>query len=318
MWVQAKEFVFLAAGTFGSTEILLRSKAYGLNMSPTVGKNMSGNGDILSFAYNTDQIVNGIGTDNESYLKKHPVGPCITGIIDMRDEDFAPNVLDGFVIEEGVVPETLAHVLGPMLQLTPDKVKPKDISWEQLLRSSASKLKSDLKGPWEYGGALNRTLTYLIMSHDDNQAYLSLENNKPALRFNGVARSQHVQFLDTILGKGANKLHGTFERNPFYSPKLGGAEITVHPIGGANMSSDGTGKKGVTNHLGQVSKGSNAEVYDGLVVVDGAVVPAALGVNPFATITALAERSVEKLALQKGWNIDYGTQNGDFLLSLCN
>ena len=28
------------------------------------------------------------------------------------------------------------------------------------------------------------------------------------------------------------------------------AEITVHPLGGAIMSSDGTGKSGVTNHMG--------------------------------------------------------------------
>ena len=310
MWVQAKEFVFLGAGTFGTTEILLRSKAYGLKVSPTLGKGMSGNGDILAFAYNSDQIVNGIGTEDEEYLKENPVGPCITGIIDMRDAEVAPDVLDGYVIEEGVVPEALAQILGPMLHLIPDKVKPKGRSLEELLRSASSKLKSELAGPWKHGGALNRTLTYLIMSHDDNQAYMSLENNKPALRFNGVARNKHVEFLDQILATGANRLHGTFERNPFYAPEFGGAEMTVHPIGGANMSSDGTGQKGVTNHLGQVFQGSGQEVHDGLVVVDGAVVPAALGVNPFATITALAERSVEKLAIQKGWNINYDTKNG--------
>ena len=127
-----------------------------------------------------------------------------------------------------------------------------------------------------------------------------------------------VETVIAILAAGANKLHGTFERNPFYSPKFGGAEMTVHPIGGANMSSDGTGKKGVTDHLGQVFQGTGSEVYDGLVVVDGAVVPAALGVNPFATITALAERSVEKLATQKGWNIDYDTKNGILLSTTRN
>jgi hypothetical protein len=33
-------------------------------------------------------------------------------------------------------------------------------------------------------------------------------------------------------------------------------------------------------------------------------------VNPFATITALAERSVERIALKRGIKIDYKTKNG--------
>lgn len=49
MWVHAKELVFLGAGSIGTTEILLRSKNMGLDMSPNVGHGMSGNGDILAF-----------------------------------------------------------------------------------------------------------------------------------------------------------------------------------------------------------------------------------------------------------------------------
>jgi hypothetical protein len=49
MWVSAKKFVFLGAGSFGTTEILLRSKKLGLKMSGRVGTHMSGNGDILAF-----------------------------------------------------------------------------------------------------------------------------------------------------------------------------------------------------------------------------------------------------------------------------
>ncbi len=49
MWVRARKAVFLGAGAIASTEILLRSKAMGLQMSDQVGQNMSGNGDILAF-----------------------------------------------------------------------------------------------------------------------------------------------------------------------------------------------------------------------------------------------------------------------------
>ena len=44
---------------------------------------------------------------------------------------------------------------------------------------------------------------------------------------------------------------------------------------------------GVTDDRGRVHG------YDGLYVLDGSIVPAALGVNPSKTIAALAERAVE-------------------------
>lgn len=53
MWVHAKKAVFLGAGAIGTTEILLRSKQMGLNMSDWVGRGMSGNGDVLAFGYDT-------------------------------------------------------------------------------------------------------------------------------------------------------------------------------------------------------------------------------------------------------------------------
>lgn len=35
--------------------------------------------------------------------------------------------------------------------------------------------------------------------------------------------------------------------------------------------------------------------YDGLYILDGSIVPTAIGVNPSKTIAALAERGVERL-----------------------
>lgn len=54
-------------------------------------------------------------------------------------------------------------------------------------------------------------------------------------------------------------------------------EVTVHLLGGANMSGDGTGYGGVTNHLGEVFTGSGDKVYEGLVCCDASVIPTALG-----------------------------------------
>ena len=95
MWVRASELCFLGAGTIGTTEILLRSRKFGLKMSDNVGQGMSGNGDILAFGSNTDEVANAIGRQDwpkDDLLR--PVGPTITGIIDMRDNQ--ANVLDGF------------------------------------------------------------------------------------------------------------------------------------------------------------------------------------------------------------------------------
>jgi len=138
------------------------------------------------------------------------------------------------------------------------------------------------------------------------------------LEFRGVGLSGRVRKLNTLLAKATNGIGASFIPNPFSSRQLGASEITVHPIGGANMSSDGTGLSGVTDHLGKVFIGNRADVYDGLVVVDGACVPAALGVNPFATITALAERSIRAAAKEKGLTIDYETRKGNQLFELSN
>lgn len=64
------------------------------------------------------------------------------------------------------------------------------------------------------------------------------------------------------------------------------------------MARDNTGQTGVTNHVGKVFSGNGPETHDGLIVTDAAVIPCALGANPFATIAALAERAVEHYTIE--------------------
>lgn len=80
--------------------------------------------------------------------------------------------------------------------------------------------------------------------------------------------------------------------------------------GGACISNDGTGANGGTNHMGEVFQGNGTSIHEGLIVCDGALVPTALGTNPLATITALAERSVELAAAKRRIDIDFHTKNG--------
>lgn len=305
MWVHAKKCVFLGAGSIGTTEILLRSKKLGLSMSDKVGTGMSGNGDILAFGYNTQEEVNAIGRQYPSPYK--PVGPTITGIIDNRgDHD---NPLDGFVIEEGAIPKALAPLFQTMLELMPGNQFPTGQSLLEKVKHSVAQTGSRFLGPYYSKGSIERTQVYLVMSHDSNQAILTLKGDKPVLEFMGVGRSEHVEYINDILRQATQAVGGTFVNSPFYAA-LGQQEITVHPIGGANMSKSEYGEHGVTNHWGEVFTGDGKDTHHGLIVTDGSVIPTALGVNPFATITALAERSVEHAAkFRIKRTIDFDTKN---------
>lgn len=64
---------------------------------------------------------------------------------------------------------------------------------------------------------MNRTQTYLIMSHDSSEAILSLVDDKPYLQFLGVGRTTHVKKLNQILAAATNAIRGTMINSPFYS-----------------------------------------------------------------------------------------------------
>src|SRR5690606_41146113 len=68
--------------------------------------------------------------------------------------------------------------------------------------------------------------------------------------------------------------------------------VTVHPLGGVRPGPDAD--SGVVDEAGEVHG------HPGLFVMDGSVLPAATGVNPSATILAVAERSVETLIHRSG------------------
>ena len=102
------DLVVLAAGTLGSTELLLRSRAGGVAMSDHVGERFTGNGDVVAFSYNSDQSIDGVGFGARDPENRAPVGPCITGLIDMRNQ---PELDRGMVIEEGSLPGSIGSFL---------------------------------------------------------------------------------------------------------------------------------------------------------------------------------------------------------------
>lgn len=176
-----------------------------------LGQKVSGNGDILSFAYNSDEIVNGVGREHPD--QHHPPGPTITGIIDNRNPETAKNVLDGYVIEEGVIPGALAPLVQTIFEATPNKVYP-TFSPLHALRYIGSSFQSRLFGPYSKGGSIDRTQTYLVMSHDSNEGIFTLKGNKPSLQFIGVGKTKRVERLRDTMVEATRAIGGTLIDGP--------------------------------------------------------------------------------------------------------
>ena len=292
------DVVILGAGSLGSTGILLRSKARGLPLSERLGCNLTANADVQAFAYNTEDVVNGIGAGTQPVQEVGPVGPCITGVIDGR---YADSLGDSVVIEEGAVPGAISMPLPEVLAAAAAGNGTKG-GLLQTLKAKEREIESLVLGP--YRGATRNTLTYLVMGHDDGQGRLVLENGRLCIRWPGLAQQPVFQKISRQLEQATQPLGGQCLTNSLTGRLFNSELITVHPLGGCGMAQDAS--KGVVNHKGQVfCSGATESVYENLYAMDGAVIPCALGVNPLLAISALAERSAEILASERGWVIDF-------------
>lgn len=299
MFVSA-DTVVLAAGTLGSTEILLRSQAAGLAVSNQLGYHFTGNGDVLGFAYNSDHPINSIGFGHRKPGELEPVGPCIAGIIDMRNR---PRLDDGMVIEEGAAPGALAAFFPAVLSGAAKLIgKDTDAGVADFVKEKSAELESLIGGA--YHGAVRNTQVYLGMTHDDGSGRMRFEDDRLRLDWPGVGGQPIFKRVSENLEKATRPLGGIFVKNPVWSKLTRHDLVTVHPLGGCIMAEDA--ERGVVDHRGRVFSGNQgAAVHEGLYVCDGAVIPRPLGVNPLLTISALAERCCALLAKDRGWHINY-------------
>jgi cholesterol oxidase len=300
MFVTA-DVVILSAGTLGSTAILLRSQEAGLPVSKQLGEHFTGNGDVLAFAFNTDKVINGVGWGTHPAGDIPPVGPCITGIIDHRD---TPNVKDGFVIEEGSIASPIGlGLMGVLGVAAPaEGVEMPDPAGDPPLADEARIAESVLRGP--YHGAMRNTQTWLVMAHDDESGQITVESGRPRVSWPNAGKQPIYETVEKTLIEATGALGGSYVRNPISSDMFQNRTVTVHPLGGCGMGEDAA--HGVVDQAGRVFSGVDGNaVHEGLYVMDGAVVPLSLGVNPLLTISALAERNCAQLAQSHGWQIDY-------------
>jgi cholesterol oxidase len=295
------DIVVLGGGTLGSTEILLRSQEKGLKLSKAIGRRFTGNGDALGFAYNTDTNIQGIGRGDQPVTEDDRVGPCITGIIDLRNDK--DPLTETMVIEEGSIPGALAQLssrLFPLLAVFYGRQSKR--SRTEFARQFYRALISVFGGP--YKGATRNTQTYLVMSHDTDGGRMLLEGNRLRIQWPHVGEDWDFKHIDRNLGVATEPLGGVYLKNPIWSAGFNWELITVHPLGGCIMAAQA--EDGVVNHKGQVFSGASGDaVHEGLYVCDGSVIPTSLGVNPLLTISALAERCCQLIAQDYHREINY-------------
>jgi len=270
--------VILAAGSIGSTEILLRSRDLFRTvsgLSPRLGQRWSSNGNYLTPARHP-----GVRVDPT-------LGPTITAGISYQNQPLGE---PRFTIEEGGFP--------PLLRLFLEGgIRGKLVRRVLLRQPLKAMTKLAVKHPGDEDPVLE-VMPWFANGVDAGNGRLHLGRRwyapwkKDRLKLEwDVCRS--VPVIQGILAKhhalaaAAGGREWSSRTWPFF-PSL----VTPHPLGGCGMGD--TAAEGVTDHFGRVFG------QEGLYVADGSLFPGALGINPSRTIAALAERIAEQLTGRLG------------------
>ncbi len=280
------DVVILAAGTLGSTEILLRSAAAGLAISDRLGQRFSANGDIIAFGYGGEKVVNAIGIGHPAKINGFEVGSSVTGQLEYcNSEDLDLE----YAVQDGAMPSPIAPIL-PVMFLPNGKL--------------LGAVQSLIKGV--YNGPFSRLQTFFAVSHDSASGRFVLDGDRLHLCWPGAHEEPVYERLSAALSQIASHVGGKYVQNPLAGTVMGKQPATAHPLGGCGMGAERA--DGVVNHKGQVFDASSGQgstaTHRGLYVIDGSIIPRSLGVNPLLTITALAERAMLHMRADFGLSFD--------------
>ncbi len=293
----AADMVVLAAGTLGSTEILLRAKEGGLPLSDQVGRSFSGNGDVLGFSYGCEAEIRGVGYGRRDPRDMEAVGPSVTGMIDMRR---GPKLDEGLVIHELAMPGALAGLLLTALANTGSALGRN--TPELAMATEESEIESLFLGPYET--LANKTQAYLVTTHEERAGSMRLEDGRLRIEWPHAGDQPVFEKVNQTLAEATEALGGKYLINPVWSTVFNRDLITLHPLGGCAMAEDAA--HGAVNHKGQAFAGNGGTaVHETLYVCDGSTIPRSLGAGPMLTIAALSERACALIARDRGWTIDY-------------
>lgn len=310
--------VILAAGTLGSTEILLRSRSYALPLSKKLGQQFSGNGDNLAAVNGGPQEVR-TTTDEHQPLRGRGIGPTITSVVE----------LDRMLVQEFAVPAPLKRLFEESVttaRLLHDLDKPPGLSG--VGASGCDSFGVD-------GDAMNNTLLVGLIGHDESAGQIQLDDPKrmdDSRHLEGRVRIHWPEVRRSFLlergfdaarqlARNARGAEVAFLPNPawrllpedmeFLVKSQRGPVLTVHPLGGCPMGESHL--DGVVDDCGRVfdagaAKAGHPAVHEGLVVLDGSIIPSSLGANPSLLIAAVAKRAAGRLAAEWGLVAGSGAQ----------
>ena len=276
----------LAAGTFGTSYLLLRDREHFPALSDTLGTRFSGNGDLLTFLLRAKDRARVRPLDASK-------GPVITSAIRLPDElDGMPGAGRGAYIEDGGYPDfvgwiveesDVGHEIGRVVRLLFERFRA-FISHAPATRTS--KELSELIGD----GALSvSSLPLLGMGRDVPDGELRLRDGNLDVDWTTETSEAYFERVRATMERIAHVLGARYKDNPIWFRKR---IVTVHPIGGAPMGRHSG--EGVCDPWGQVHG------HPGLYIADGAALPGPVGANPALTIAALADRMSTRLLESSG------------------
>lgn len=281
--------VVVAAGTFGSTELLARSRQIHsfFSLSPALGTRLSGNGDSLSVLADRREPVHGVGAGASPSAA--PVGPTITSVLDLRGRR---EIDQRVVVQDGAAPGALAGVYRELLAT----------AWSLRFLARAPRANAGAEPLAATRKLSEHTQMLLVMGHDGSRGRLvwlpEMDGVVPYWEHperEPTFRRQQQLFDAAQDGDGVHLHPPTWQ---MIRPDLSAAAdgelppatlMSVHPLGGCPMGD--RFEDGVVDHAGRVWRAPNRH-WDNLYVLDGSIVPTSLGCNPLWTITALAERAM--------------------------
>jgi cholesterol oxidase len=282
--------VFLAGGTLGTTEILLRSRDRGgLKLTAKLGTHFSTNGDFGAFC---------VGTTKPVYTTR---GPINTSGVHAKFDGLHIHVEDAGIPEMlAAITSTTIGVLDNFAQREALKAKMK-FAWLTMalpdLRDFLPLL-PDTHDPTSFeteAEMMANIFFFNVMGQDDASGKFTLDNDNLKLDWDKkIGETPIFGKIETLLQSLSESMGGRYVPFPFWKG-LGNKKLVVtHPLGGCPIAP--TSFDGVVDELGRVFDGNkpagSQDVYPGLYVVDGSAIPGALAINPTLTIAAQALKSI--------------------------